>query len=532
LAPGSLPWRAGVRELSRRAVLAGGAALTLAPIHAGADSGPDLDVAIVGGGVAGTYAAWRLAEAGHRVQLFESSDRIGGRLHSVAFPQAPHLVAEAGGMRFLDAHERVSGVVRHLGLVLREYPIDRDANRMMLRGRNYTQRDVRAGRARFPYRVPDADQTPEAKYFDRAIANVVPDIAKMKPADWNKIRSGYRYRGRLLRDWTNRDLMLQGMSAEELALAEDASGYDDWIDGETGLDEMDYAFVHDDESKPFRTIVGGYQRLPLALAAQASKRGAAITTNARLVSLVAGRSGYRLTLRDEHDRQTTAAAARVILALPRRGLECIEDFPDAKTNPHFAHLIASVRPIPACKSLLLYRRPWWRDHGIVEGRNVTDMPARQFYCLGSETVRQPGEETNGYGVLMAYCDMKAVATWKRLGGKPAAFGFSVLAGTSALATEVDREAQLVLGRANEVPLAARFQDWSVDPYGGAWHYYALGHDGVADCQAMLKPIANRELFVCGEAYSRAQGWVEGALERAETLLERHFALNPPIWRKA
>jgi monoamine oxidase len=521
-----------VRELSRREVLAGGAALALAPRRAGADPTTDLDVAIVGGGVAGTYAAWRLAEAHRRVWLFEASDRIGGRLHSVAFPQAPHLIVEAGGMRFLDAHVRVSGLIQHLGLTTRGYPIDRDPNRMMLRGRNFSEKDVRAGKARFPYRVPDADQTPDAKFIDRAITDVLPDFAKMKPADWDKIRSSYRYRGRPLRDWTNRDLLLQGMSAEELALAEDASGYDDWIEGETGLDEMDYAFVHDDESKPFRTIVGGYQLLPLALAAQAGKRGAAIATNARVVSLVAGRGGYELTLRDAHDRQTSLTAARVILALPRRGLECIENFPDAKSDRNFARLIASVRPIPACKSLLLYRRPWWRDHGIIEGRNVTDMPARQFYCLGSETVRQAGEETNGYGVLMAYCDMKSVAIWKRLAGRPGAFGLSRLAGNSVLATEVHREAQLVLGRADDAPLAARFQDWSADPYGGGWHYYALGHDGVADSEAMLKPVANRELFVCGEAYSHAQGWVEGALERAETLLERHFAVKPPIWRKA
>jgi monoamine oxidase len=98
--------------------------------------------------------------------------------------------------------------------------------------------------------------------------------------------------------------------------------------------------------------------------------------------------------------------------------------------------------------------------------------------------------------------------------------------------EVHREAQLVLGKADAAPLAACFQDWSVDPYGGGWHYYALGHDGAADSQAMLKPMANRELFVCGEAYSRSQGWVEGALERGETLLQRHFGLNRPIWLKA
>ncbi len=520
-------------SISRRRLLAGGAALAAAPLLARAAAGPELDVAIVGGGVAGTYAAWRLRqERPHlRVRLFEASDRIGGRLHSVAFPQAPHLVAEAGGMRFLEAHAHVFGLVNHLGLPSRDYPIDRDANRMMLRGRNFPLKDVHAGTARFAYRVPDADQGPRAHYFDRALANVVPDIGRMTPADWQKVRAGYRFRGRLLRDWKNRDLLLAGMSAEELALAEDSSGYDDWIEGETGLDEMDYAFVHDDESKPFRTIAGGYQRLPLMLAAEARKLGAGVGTGMRVVSLAPDADGYRLAVRDGRGRQTALRAARVILALPRRALERIEDFPEARSDAHFARLIAAVTPIPACKSLLLYQRPWWRDHGVVEGRNITDMPARQFYCLGAEAARLPSEATGGHGVLMAYCDMQAVARWKALVPRPDASGFTALDGASPLAREVHREAGLVLGRTDALPLGAYFQDWSADPFAGGWHYYALGHDGAADSAAMLKPLAGRELYVCGEAYSLAQGWVEGALERAETVLQRYFGLKRPGWLK-
>jgi monoamine oxidase len=160
------------------------------------------------------------------------------------------------------------------------------------------------------------------------------------------------------------------------------------------------------------------------------------------------------------------------------------------------------------------------------------MPSRQFYCLGSETARPASEPTNGYGVLMAYCDEKSVQTWKSLVTKPDPSGFSVLDGGSPLAREVHREAQLVIGETALKPLAARFQDWSVDPYGGGWHYYALGHDGAVDGEAMLKPMPNRNLFVCGEAYSFEQGWVEGALERAETMLQRHFGLRVPQWLKA
>jgi monoamine oxidase len=515
--------------LTRRHVLGGAAALAAVPLAARAVSRPDIDVAIVGGGVSGVYAAWRLRrEQPHlSVRVFEASGRIGGRLHSVAFPQAPHLVAEVGGMRFLEAHRHVFGLVKSLGLPARGYPIDEPANRMMLRGKNAALSEVDAGRARFPYRVPDIDQTPRATFFNGAIAKVLPDVAHMTPADWARVRANYRYKNRLLRDWTNRDLLLQGMSAEELALTEDSSGYSDWIEGETGLDEMDYVFAPEDPKAAYFTIAGGYQRLPMTLAATAQKMGADIEQGMRLASLVADGAQYRLTVRDSSARQIALTAARVILALPRRGIERIDDFPEAKSDRHFASLISSVNPMPACKSLLLYERPWWRDHGIVEGRSITDMPARQFYCLGSETTRLPSEDTRGYGVLMSYCDMGSVAKWKHLVANADPSGFTELAGDAPLAKEVHREATMVLGDTTLKPLAARFQDWSVDPFAGGWHYYALGHDGVADSAAMLKPLPGRELYVCGEAYSLAQGWVEGALERTETMLQRYFGLRQP-----
>lgn len=51
------------------------------------------DVIIVGGGVSGTYCAWRLSEKISPVSsicLLESSNRIGGRLFSMALPQSPN----------------------------------------------------------------------------------------------------------------------------------------------------------------------------------------------------------------------------------------------------------------------------------------------------------------------------------------------------------------------------------------------------------------------------------------------------------
>jgi oxygen-dependent protoporphyrinogen oxidase len=74
------------------------------------DQGP---IFVVGAGPSGLAAAWRLKEAGRRVVVFESRDRVGGQLLSV---RRDGFLMEAGTTILPEAYDSVMRLVRDVGM--------------------------------------------------------------------------------------------------------------------------------------------------------------------------------------------------------------------------------------------------------------------------------------------------------------------------------------------------------------------------------------------------------------------------------
>ena len=67
---------------------------------------------------------------------------------------------------------------------------------------------------------------------------------------------------------------------------------------------------------------------------------------------------------------------------------------------------------------------------------------------------------------------------------------------------------------------AAFRDWGHDSFGGGWNSWNIGVKSDEVKHQIVQPSAERPLYICGEAYSDAQGWVEGALQTADLTLEK------------
>ncbi len=115
--------------LSRRQFLGrSAAAVTATLLAAGASraAAPKAPVAIIGAGVAGLTAALRLVQAGAKVELFEGSNRLGGRILTLdGFIPADQnagkpMFTELGGELVDSNHEDLIALAKELGVEIQE----------------------------------------------------------------------------------------------------------------------------------------------------------------------------------------------------------------------------------------------------------------------------------------------------------------------------------------------------------------------------------------------------------------------------
>lgn len=108
---------AGPRAISRRAaIVMMTAAAACSPDPQEIDPSDPAIVAIVGGGVSGLVAAWRLANAGIPCEVFEASGRFGGRMYTLPNFTPEGQFCELGGEFISEAHAALIRLCRELGV--------------------------------------------------------------------------------------------------------------------------------------------------------------------------------------------------------------------------------------------------------------------------------------------------------------------------------------------------------------------------------------------------------------------------------
>ncbi|MDQ1356087.1 MAG: hypothetical protein QOG44_460 [Acidimicrobiaceae bacterium] len=531
------------------------------------DNEETLDVAVVGGGVSGLYAAWRVLScprgaspvldelAGFRagaprVAVFEMSQRIGGRLLTLRPPGAEPVCMDMGALRYRASHDLVVRLVeQELGLPVAAHIVGPD-NVVYPRIDRYPG-DGTASTA--SGREPRGHEPAPASPVDEmraAIETVIGrDPVGLSPAEWLEIRKRGAWAGRRLSDWGLWDLLREVMTAEGYDAVTGVSGYAAVMGDWNAADALAWFGGDLASGTDYRRPTGGMQSIAHGLSGRIASAGGGVFCGRELTGLKVTEAGL-VELRfadgptssgDAFGASTRRYARHVVLAMPPRSLERLVDRGRAEilSDPAVGRLIGSVRPVAMFNVCCCYRKAWWREQAAspASRRGSSDLPLGQVMSFAlNDHADMPGG--SALSLVVAYNDERTIQHWSELvssADRSAAarshHRWSDYEAPTAMAAEIHRLLRFAYGIDPSVvepepPFSTIYRDWTADPFGGGCHAWRVHRQSWVVTEKIVQPVPNAPIYVCGEAYSMQQGWVQGALEHVELLLQRAFDVPP------
>ena len=510
-----------------------------------------VDVAVVGAGISGLYTAWRLLSAPNppRVALFEASPRAGGRIDTVALPGPGfESAAEMGAMRFIPSMQMVASLLQYLAIPTEPFPCTRVQGTFV---RNtFLQTDQSGNVTNLPYQLDSGEPPNAGLLLVKALTQAVPGALELTAAQWRAVTKSGMFKGRLLYEWANRNVAEEVLSNEAFDYVTDTAGLDAMLEfansaaAVRGIATLIPDFA---QGRIFRPVHGFG-----ALVAELKKRleafpGFAYHPGHQLTSISPGSNGLALTFwLNEVNASATQniEAGKVVLAMPKRSVELIQFDGLFKFNHGFSQFsrhLNMVENIAAFKLCLAYDDPWWQQPAgsanggpaFGDGYALTDLPLRQvFFGVGAG-----GNQKDNARVLLAtYSDTGSARYWhglvdvSQVTEVKTAHAQYWRVSPGVLQAAVERQLIKVTGRSGRLPAPrfSAFMDWGADPFGGGWHEWKPGIDIINAIPAMRQPIPEFPIYLCGEAYSWLQSWIEGALMSAERMLQDQFHLPWPV----
>ncbi len=361
--------RAGAVGVSAATLAACGVASTPAPAPLADDTGLQAQginanpVIIVGAGIAGLTAAYRLRQANVAVQIHEASPRVGGRMYT-QYNAFGSKAVELGG-EFIDSgHTNLRNLAAELGLALRDVRLTDD--------------DLNIDLYDFGGRpVPESEVLrafqPLAQRIDRDLNALNVDVVSYKTPG-----NGVRLDNTTLAEYLQAadiprflyDLLDVAYTTEYgLEIAEQSALNLVYL---IGTDPAAFEIFGISDEK--YTTDAGNGSIPQALAQRLSRY---LTLGSRLVAVRESRSG-RYTLSFQQGNKTVdVQSSRVIFALPfsvLRGVDLDVDLPRVKRRA-----IESIGYGTNAKLIAGFRDRVWRTRSHSAGFSFSDQGYQQTW---------------------------------------------------------------------------------------------------------------------------------------------------------
>ncbi len=521
------------------------------------------DVVIVGAGISGLYCAYRLlsADSSTKVVVVDRLNRVGGRLDTdiVTINDADgnpvQVKDEEGGMRFNQSAIELLALLDELGMADQrvQFPMGNGNNLYHLRGRTFTVAQAAADnnalwsqiynlRPEEQHRSPDDIRT--AVYDFLVTSNGAEVPADPSPEFWQRFRLDFTFQGTPLKDWGLWALCrAYGLSEECIAMCADTAGFAAPFYSLVNAGEA-YQILEDFPANPqFFTLRDGFGSLPSTVAGQIEAMGGTIQLSVCVDSIERIDDGLTVTLTDDSDG-ASITCDQLILALPATALQQLQATSPALNeagNPHADALAADLQtvvPMRLCKVNLYYSDAWWRDGidpsspHVANGPSFTDLPMGAVYAFNPLVAG----DVDGPAPLTIYCDFTKTNFWETLQSMEPKFDSPLqrqheqdpevmFPASQAIVDEATRQLTEMFGVAIPQPVLTSFRLWSGEhQFGYAYHQWARHADDRGVIARMISPVDN--VYVCNEAFSDDQGWVNGSLRSCNLVLGNHFGIAP------
>lgn len=530
---------------------------------------PDqLDIAIVGGGIAGLYCALELTNRHHNVTLYETLDHLGGRIETV---DLDGFKAECGPMRFeIDIEPRFRDLVQNKpsdgGLGMRFAPFTPPASgqsehpKFELEPREMSRRQVQAiadtealglgGKAlasMFSHHTTTLDllrygifRVFHPKPEDRALSlPEVVDERGEKPSriaefalEMEKRFDEIRTIRRLTNPATGLNLLLRQygfwnaleyvLSPGAVAKIRDTGTFYHLLPENPSASEWSIFWLRlfRDDLKLFTIKDGVYsvvQALEGLLRAKSNFNPPQLRAKVKAIQAL---GDHHLALTVEREGKLTiepsAGFDHVILALPAIPLKNFTGLPLRIQN-----YATGVIPFTLTKVFAVIDHPWWPKLPEVQA-GAHRVPTREIHYT-------PAPDGSDRAMVMFYTDRPATAYWhphimephlKPQRDTPAELRADIVRQLAQLLPSDNLNEIAHFRRVDHSLRSFLIREWAHSPFGAASHAWRPGID-VVEALSELKafdltgsPNAPKNVHICGEAYSNYQGFIEGALESA------------------
>ncbi len=425
-------------------------------------------VLILGAGLAGLAAGWKLKNAGHDVIILEAQLHPGGRVHTIREGLSDDLYAEAGAGRIPNTHSITLEWVKYFGLELEPF-FPKDLAEVAL---------LKDKRAKMPVGKPvDMSQVP---------LDLTPEERKIGLTNFDEHYYGEAMRkvgDGIREDWPPEIARLADISMSDFLRQRGASA--DAIhymlfgfENDAALDFIRDANSHHTES--LAKIKGGNDQLPRAFAAKLSD---AIRYGCAVEYIERGENRVRVAYRQAGMLDHVEAEA-AICTIPFGVLRHIAITPEWPADKR--KVIDSLYYGPVVRTTFQVSRRYWQDEGL-NGFGSSD----KNFEVWHPTYGKPGRR----GLLQAYV-------------------YEDYARRLSQMSEAQRIERMIVDM-DEVHPGLRphletviTKSWDNDPWQrGAYVVYQVGQ------QRWYPQICRREgrVWFAGEHASPWPGWMQGAI---------------------